>query len=299
MANGAFRSILFPIDFSHMSKTVASYVRGLAQATGANVTLLHVADHGNQNHQMRALELFRQQHFADSDCFPLVKEGAVAETITETAEGIGADLIMMPTYGLGRHRRFLIGSTAAKVLHDAHCAVWTSPHLYVLRPFTGFQHVLCTIDRNEVPSDFLTEAVRIARRFGGQLSFVTAMPSTIGGAGEERRVGSLAREYPQAGLHEDPTDPFRYEVYLETGPVGEVIRKLVEKESIDLVMTDRAHLRHPLGRLQTHIYEVVLASPCPVLSLCTAAKPVSAAEEHIEMQAVETRARAGSLKLRS
>ena len=34
----------------------------------------------------------------------------------------------MPTHGFGPLRRFLLGSVAAKVLHDAQCPVWTSVH---------------------------------------------------------------------------------------------------------------------------------------------------------------------------
>jgi hypothetical protein len=38
----AFRSILFPVDFSKMSEATVPYVRGLAELTRATVTLLHV-----------------------------------------------------------------------------------------------------------------------------------------------------------------------------------------------------------------------------------------------------------------
>jgi nucleotide-binding universal stress UspA family protein len=40
--DAAFTSILFPVDFSPMSTATVPHVRGLAQMTGAKVTLLHV-----------------------------------------------------------------------------------------------------------------------------------------------------------------------------------------------------------------------------------------------------------------
>ncbi len=300
MPNHAFTSILFPVDFSPMNNVTAPYVRDLAVATGASVTLLHVvpwlsgwygaaelrpAVGGDQtlqdlhNRQMLALEMFRERYFSHLRCFRLVKEGAVAETIVDTARQIQSDLIMMPTRGLGSSRRFLIGSTTAKVLHDAQCAVWTTPHLDPLRRFTGFRHMLCAVDRNEVPPDFLKEMVRLARCFESKLSFVTAIPSVIGGMGEERKIRSLDEEFPQAHLRDHIGCDLDCKVYLETGSIADVVRHLVEKEAVDLVVIHRGHLQHPFGKLRTHTYEIVLESPCPVLSLyVTAQHPLETAE---------------------
>ncbi|MBV8550614.1 MAG: universal stress protein [Acidobacteriaceae bacterium] len=302
----AFQSILFPVDFSEMSKMTAPHVRGLAQLTGATVTLLHVIPwlsawyggateiraavpgdeglRGLEADQAARLEKFRQEHFGGVVCRTSIVSGAVAESITDTAKDAEADLIMMPTRGIGPSRRFLIGSTTAKVLHDASCAVWTTPHLYELHPFAGFHHLLCTIDRGEVLPDFLREAVRLASCFGSKLSFVTAVSSTVGGTGEARRIGTLDKEYPQADLHDELGRGLDCTVYLETGPVGAVVKHLVEEHKIDLVVTNRGHLQHPFGKLRTHAYEIVLESPCPVLNLSIAAKQPPHLREHVAVQ---------------
>src|SRR3982750_34858 len=219
--DAAFTSILFPVDFSPVSIATVPHVRGLAQLTGAKITLLHVVPwlsawygatellppipgdeglHALEREMASALEVFQKQHFPDLDCQRRLELGAVAETITDTAGKIDADLIMMPTRGLGRSRRFLIGSTTAKVLHDASCAVWTSPHGSELPPFRGYHHLLCTMDRDTIPPGFLEEAVRLATCWDTELSFITAVPSAVGGLSEGRRVRDLAREFPQAHL---------------------------------------------------------------------------------------------------
>ena len=283
-----FNSILFPVDFSEMSAATAPHVRGLAELTGATVTLLHVVpwlsawygtteirsavagDHDLRNlekQQTIALERFREKYFHNVHPRVCVKSGAVAETISDTASEISADVIMMPTRGLGRSRPFLIGATTAKVLHDARCAVWTSPHLSSLKPFKGYRHVLCTVDREDIPPGYLEQALRVASYFESQLSFVTAVPSLIGGFGEERHSKSLAHEFPQAHL-EGLAAAGNCAVLNETGPVGDVVRRVAESHGIDLVITNRGHLQHPFGKMRTHIYEIVLQSPCPVLSLC-------------------------------
>jgi nucleotide-binding universal stress UspA family protein len=118
---------LFPVDFSKTSEATARYVRALAELTGATVTLLHavpwlsgwyavtelrppvIGDEGLcdlKKHQMTALEMFRETHFLGWRCFSRVEDGALAETIADTAQEIGADLITMPTRGLGPSRRF-------------------------------------------------------------------------------------------------------------------------------------------------------------------------------------------------
>ncbi|MBV8068640.1 MAG: universal stress protein [Acidobacteriaceae bacterium] len=286
-----FRSILFPVDFSRMCETTAPHVLGLARLTGAHVTLLHVlpwlsAWHGSSEvihpavfkhfdsqafseGQRLALERFQEKFFSNCRCSLCIKEGAVAETVAETAAEIGADLIMMPTRGLGPSRRFLIGSTTAKVLHDAPCAVWTSPHTHTLRPFTGINNLLCTIDRNEVLLDFLREAIRLARSFNARLSFVNA---THGEPDcEQRMIRPLGDEYPMLRQHQDLQSILNCRVFVEGGPIGEVVHRILSEEPFDLMLINRGHLQQPFGKLRTHTYEIVLESTCPVLSLCMGA----------------------------
>lgn len=272
MGNCAFPSILFPVDFSESSVATASHVRGLAEQTGATITLLHVMPWlsawyseteirpvlGTSEDLRRleeegavALEAFRKKYFSDVCVRCEVQSGAVAERITETAVNLGADLIMMPTRGLGRSRPFLIGSTTAKVLHDALRAVWTSPHLGNIQPFAGYKNILCTVDRNDIPPSYLEQAAQVASCFGSKLTFVTAISGNTGSETAISNTPGLTGCY----------------AITEVGCVGDVVRKTAEANQVDLVLTNRGHLQHPFGKFRTHIYEIVLESPCPVLSL--------------------------------
>lgn len=308
MPNKVFHSILFPVDFSKASEATAPHVRGMAEQTGASVILLHVIPwlsgwysvtelrapvlgepelRNLEEQGMLALELFREKYFPEMCCHRDVAYGAVAETITERAKNWGADLIMMPTRGLGRSRPFLIGSTTAKVLHDASCAVWTSPHLSTLTPFHGYKNILCTVDRDDIPKGYLEEATRIAACFNSKLTFVTAMQSNTGGDGDEHKLGSLATEFPQAQVHQT-IDLVDCSVISETGSVGAVVREVVETHKADLVLTNRGHLQHAFGKFRTHEYEIVLESPCPVLSLCLFSSPDIKAPARAETTFEET-----------
>ena len=46
--------------------------------------------------------------------------GEPAREIVDFAAANQVDLVMMPTHGYGPFRQLLLGSVAAKVLHDAH-----------------------------------------------------------------------------------------------------------------------------------------------------------------------------------
>ena len=222
----AFQTILFPVDFSKMSEMTAPHVRGLAQFSGATVTLLHVVPwlsawygagsteihpaiagdqvlRGLEAEQAVRLERFREQYFKDVASRTSVKSGAVAESIADAANDAGADLIMMPTRDSGPSRRFLIGSTTAKVLHDAPCAVWTSSHLHELRPFSGFHHLLCTIDRNEVLPDFPEGGRTPSLVFRKQVELCHGDPEYGRRPGPRKEIRRLDKEYPEAGLHDE------------------------------------------------------------------------------------------------
>jgi nucleotide-binding universal stress UspA family protein len=73
------------------------------------------------------------QRFA-RDRFPLpapairLEDGDPATVIDWVAQQENSDLIMMATKGSGKFRRLLLGSVAAKVLHDVKCPVFMSAH---------------------------------------------------------------------------------------------------------------------------------------------------------------------------
>lgn len=53
----------------------------------------------------------------------VIRMGNPGIEITEYAEEVGADLIVIPSHGYHGVRRFLLGSVAERVLRHAHCPV--------------------------------------------------------------------------------------------------------------------------------------------------------------------------------
>lgn len=75
------------------------------------------------------LTAFAKDRFPGLSCNAPMEDGDPATVIRAVAQRDRIDLIMMPTTGLGKFRRLLLGSVAAKVLHDSACAVFTSVHV--------------------------------------------------------------------------------------------------------------------------------------------------------------------------
>src|SRR5260221_8708972 len=149
------KRILFPVDFSDRCRGAAGYVEALAGRFDAELILLHVVE-AAYNSTLEDLHEIRSQNFDEFfgaglkhlRVKKLVKHGEAAQKIIECASSHHADLIMIPTQGMGIYRRLILGSTSAKVLHDADCPVWTGVHLEnapALEAVTC-QRIVCAVD---------------------------------------------------------------------------------------------------------------------------------------------------------
>jgi nucleotide-binding universal stress UspA family protein len=288
------QKILYPTDFSKPSEAIAGHVAGLANVLGARTRLLNVAPlladfHGvsegyfgpfteqailkleEQRKAMEAegrrrLEELRKRHFDPDRTEICVQSSGVAEAIVESAKEFKADLIMMSTRGHGPTRRFLIGAVAAKVLHDATCPVWTSPHPRELEPFRPYRHILLAIDRRWWPEDLLVRSAELANAFQAKLSVISALPSN--GIPGDEMVRKSARELAAALRGQIAKLNITAEVHVMEGNPGDVVRQAAEEtENADLIVTGRGHLSEPMGHLRTHAYEIIWEAPCPVITM--------------------------------
>src|ERR1035438_7257448 len=130
-----------PVDFTRRCRGAAAYVQSLAGRFDAELILFHVIEATYNS----SLELHGQRPVAFESFFDkslrhlkvktLVEHGDPAQKIIQCASTNHVDLIMIPTQGMGIYRRLILGSTSAKVLHDADCPVWTGVHLEDAHPW--------------------------------------------------------------------------------------------------------------------------------------------------------------------
>jgi nucleotide-binding universal stress UspA family protein len=284
------RRILFPVDFSERAKAIAPFVLSIAQRHKAAVILMHVIQpppplYGGINMvypetfdytDSRTAVLGRLEEFAATE-LPRVEASSVVEIgdpaslIIDSANDDGIDLICLSTHGYGTFRRALLGSVAAKVLHDAGIPVWTSAHAPEAshRAHPQPRHVLAAIEPDKNARETLDAAVDVAKESGATLDIVTAVPEGVFGpemADQDleklltdgtRKV--LAKLQAEAGSEAG--------MVIEIGSPAVVVRRAALSKRADLVVAGRGGAHGLLGRLHDESYAIIREAPCPVLSV--------------------------------
>jgi nucleotide-binding universal stress UspA family protein len=178
-----FGHILFPVDFSDRSEAARPFVTSWALRFNAKVTLLHaiqipISAYGGADGYplivdvpgIEAAATQRLDRFEFPGAERILKLGDPSYEIIQYAEKNNVDLIMMPTHGYGPFRSLLLGSVAAKVLHDAHCPVWTSAHTEDPSVHAEIRNVLCATEDPVL----IASATELAGGFGAKVRVVHA-----------------------------------------------------------------------------------------------------------------------------
>jgi nucleotide-binding universal stress UspA family protein len=305
-AKKIFQAILFPVDFSAACTAMAPYVRDLAELTGGSVTLLHVipcpsawygasdVHYGTDSNEtlrgmkravLSALAAFQDRYFSGIACEKRIESGCIGEQIVDCAEHAGMDLIMIAAGGTAGSARRFACPTLTYVLRDAPCPVWIAPDCDHLRSFQGFNSIVCAVAPEEISGEYVNEALSIAGVFGSRLTFVSAVTPDVTRT-EQCRVARLEEEFSGGSMGQFAAGS-RLSVYIDTGPVGGVVRHVAELQSADLVIIHRRHRSDYSQVLEGRRQQIVLEAPCPVLIL--PAKAAAASRKIIENTYRETR----------
>lgn len=286
----SLRHILYPIDFSERSLAAAPFVEAFARRFGAKVTILSAV----QPLTYPGMSEPGAAYYVDPESLRADLEARLAGTLTDRFQGIpvariadvgdpghqivafahanNVDLIMMTTHGRGVFRRLLLGSVTAKVLHDAHCPVWTSAHAKDL-PGKGNpepRKILCAVDLSANAGKLIQWAADLAKALGATLRLVHSVPGTA--AWPERQLNSeleqalkeKARKEIEAILAGAGLD---FPLCVDPGDVAGVVAEEARGHDADLVVIGRGVIQEKLGRLRTHAHSIIRSSPCPVISV--------------------------------
>lgn len=284
------KKIVFPVDFSARSEGASHYVDVLAEKFNPEIDMVHVLPY--PHYEAISLEIsgpalsevmesrevsaksqvkgFLAEKFAKYKVNRLVVDGDPAEEIVKHATKSGADLIVMPTHGYGRFRRFILGSVTSKVLHDAKSPVLTGVHMEQTPESVNIRRVLVAIDLGKQSDAVLDWGVGIAKKFDAKL-IVTHIVEGVKG-GFESLTDSVAaeaytnpiRQQIQALLAQKGADA---SIVVSFGVPSKQICEVAEAEKVDLTVIGRGGGESVLGRLRTQSYAVIRMSPCPVVSV--------------------------------
>jgi nucleotide-binding universal stress UspA family protein len=283
----AIRHILFPLDFSAAGMAAIPYVRALATRLHAKVTLFSVVPPAWVSPpgivgppavgDPEALRLALLEHLNNVPVeglgaapVRLTALGDPAETIAQFTRDNSVDLVMIPTHGHGLFRRMLLGSVAAKVLHDVHCPVWTAAHAEKQQTHEVPRKILCAVDGSDKSAALARWAAEFSALIGASLELLhvvrkisdwldleseQALQDEVR-AESARRVEGLLKS---AGVDA----PLR----VATGEIVETIAERAREDGADLIVLGRGAIQDTLGRLRTHAHGIIQRSPCPVLSV--------------------------------
>jgi nucleotide-binding universal stress UspA family protein len=276
--------IVFPLDYSEACRRTAPYVELAARSFDARISLLHVlslfpawagdmlpflSDSEMQmllSRERKALYAFARQVFSNDIVENRAEVEAVAHLQGEPAAKIvqyatehNADLIMLPTHGLGIFRRLLIGSVTAKILHDAPMPVWTSVHgPQITEPGVNVfsERILCAIDLGPHSLQVIRSAQWLAERLKAKWCVVHAVERE---ANKQKARAEAMRLLDEAGV--------RAPVCVGCGSPAIAIREQARETGSDLIVIGRGCLTEHWGRLRTNAYAIIRESPCPVFSV--------------------------------
>ena len=276
----AMKKILFPVDFSERCTSAARMVEAFVGHFQAELTILHVVEPLTYNELPNAIGTVEHQiktYLADElkqfDVHRELVHGDPAEQIVQYAHAGKFDLTMLPTHGYGRFRRFIIGSVAAKVLHDADCPVWTGVHMEKVPRLedVAFRHVACAIDLDNSQScRALRWAMQFALEMDAQMTIIHAVP----GASETAKcLGLRAHRSKATSRAKQKIEGMRdsigseAEISVVADEVPRAVRGGVENAKADLLVIGRSAEHGVIGRLRTNAYSIIRQSPCPVVSV--------------------------------
>ena len=262
------RQILFPIDFSVRSRGAAAYVQALAGRFDAELVLLHVIE-ASYNSTLEDIDKVRVENFESFfdkslkhlRVRKLIEHGEAGRKIIECAKANKADLIMIPTQGMGIYRRLILGSTSAKVLHDADCPVWTGVHLENAPPLEAVvcQRILCAVDLKPASARVLEWASRVAEEYQADLTLVHVLQGGESARARAEATQALERLQSAAG--------YPATLRVETGDVSRAVTEAAARGNADLLVIGRKPESGVLGRLEMTAYSLIRQSPCPVVSV--------------------------------
>jgi nucleotide-binding universal stress UspA family protein len=164
-----------------------------------------------------------------------------------------------------------LGSVTSKVLHDAHCPVWTGAHLDRAedRGWHGIEKVVCAVDDTTQNERVLGVARDLAREFQAPLAVVHAVPKIEAPGGflddetRQKRITSAAAMIQRA----QATAGVEGEAIIREGEPAGVVSRVVKEQGASVVVIGRSPAQAESGRLRTHAYAIIRDSPCPVISV--------------------------------
>jgi len=260
-----FKKILFPIDYSDICRASVPYVNEMTGHFSAHLTVVHAYTNTDWLKQVEEREERQLTEFV-ADAFPtrvvdaFLEEADPASAIDKMVRKQEPDLVMIPNHGVNAIGRLYDGSLTEKVLHDIRTAVWTWSGWPLVGhpPQVSCKSLVCAMNFGEETETVLRAGATLASSYNARLSLVHVVETS------ERHLINAANDRLLACKHKlGITAPHK----ILSGNTAGAIRQEAVQEEADLIVVGRGLSQGMLTRFMSQLYEIVCASPCPVLSI--------------------------------
>lgn len=289
----SFPKILFPVDYSESSAKAVPFVRDMVRRNQAELTVFHsiplmslpvatgdfmgAVPMAPATPEIRAAEqerlaFFTTKHFSDLNARQVLADGEATPALEEEVARHHIDLVMLPTHGAGVFRRLLLGSVAAKILHDLKCAVWTfvPGHTKDFSEDSPIRSIVCALTgRAEDDAAIARQAGELARDFEARLTLVHVVepPPVTWEFDFEPYRDKLMGDAEARLLKLDAELGLDAGVRIVCDMIPRGIQSVCTEEEANLLIVGRGHARDGLGRIWSQLYDTIREAPCPVLSI--------------------------------
>jgi nucleotide-binding universal stress UspA family protein len=297
------QSILCGVDFSRESRVALRHAVALARLNNACLTTMYVDDPMLVAAAAAGYDTTLLQQSATGEVRQLLKRlgiapeerhlsgvvtavGRPADEIVKTARRLGADLLVLGTHGRSGAAKVLFGSTTAQVLRRAPAPVLAVPATAVW-PGGDWPDgpVLAAIAPGPGDREHVASAAALARQFGVGLILVYVVDAPVvppwsriePSEADRKRLASARRRMRRlaAEASVQPQDS----CVLFGSPVSEIAELAAERGVAVITMMLRAGHGILGPRQGTQTYQLLRASPTPVLAFTVAKSPARRRQE--------------------
>lgn len=278
------QNILFATDFSACSETAFRYAIKLCRRYDSTLHTVHVVREELSDvqppdpffllhsAQRKMASLVRSDPFQSIKHRELLREGDVAQVLSDLVGGLGINLLVLGTHGRGGLKKLLLGSIAEEILGCAPCPVLTvGPHI-LESPGTEIelQRIVYATDLQHISDKTLAFALGLAEREHARISIVHVVkPLTDAPSDYLETATEAARKQIAALLPADAGA--KADFVVEVGMPAELIAKVAAAQKANLIVMGT---HHGSARVSAHLpwvtpHQVICQATCPVVTIRT------------------------------
>ena len=277
--------ILLAIDFRNSSDNIVENAIGMGKVFLSEIILIHVLEDDIQDEKIKLLlkeavmkrldairDRIKKEGLNTGDS--ILEFGSFYEKITQTADKIDANLIIIGSAEKLKDDAFKLGVTAEKIIRNSNKPVWI---IKKDKPL-NVTNILCPVDFSRQSKQALKNAITIARRFNAQLVILNVYKEVS--SGSLRLNLNFDKENERIRLeHEKKMDSFlkgftltdlNWKKKLEKGEPAKKILSAISTYKSDLLIigtTGKYGLsKMIMGSVAKKVIRVV---PCSIITLKT------------------------------